>query len=285
MFKPACLSSSLDARSQALAVLCVADPTEKCVRTHQLQQASVSGLVPIDPELTVLPQSEYIGPGRPERPLLIDPADVPTRSPFTTEGLAALVHAVCHIEFNAINLALDAVWRFANMPQQFYSDWLRIAAEEAYHFRLLHERLMALRGADGTRWVYGSFPAHDGLWSMCEKTASDIVARMALVPRTLEARGLDATPLIQAKLRKVGTTDALAVCDALDIILREEVGHVAIGNHWYGHLCQQQQLDPIAHYKHLAKEYQAPRLKPPFNTSARLKAGFSETEIAYLAAI
>jgi uncharacterized ferritin-like protein (DUF455 family) len=263
----------------------VSDPAEKCALSLQLQQACASGLASIDPERVVSLPPELLIPGRPARPLLIDPADVPTRSPFTAEGLAALVHAVCHIEFNAINLALDAVWRFAHMPPQFYSDWLRIAAEEAYHFSLLHERLMALEGKDGTRWVYGSLPAHDGLWTMCEKTAHDIVARMALVPRTLEARGLDATPLIQAKLRKVGTKQALAVCDALDIILREEVGHVAIGNHWYGYLCQQQQLDPISHYKHLVQEYQAPRLKPPFNEAARRQAGFTDIEIAYLVAI
>lgn len=279
------LSSASHGRAQALAVLCVADPAEKCVRTQQLFQVIRSGELSFEPHAQIVPLSEQNIPGRPERPLLIDPADVPTRSPFTPEGLAALVHAVCHIEFNAINLALDAVWRFAGMPESFYLDWLRIAAEEAYHFSLLHERLMSLRGADGTRWTYGSLPAHDGLWTMCEKTAHDIVARMALVPRTLEARGLDATPLIQAKLRKVGTPDALGVCADLDIILREEVGHVAIGNHWYAHLCQQQGLDPIAHYTYLVTRYQAPRLKPPFNEVARRQAGFTDTEMAYLAAI
>jgi uncharacterized ferritin-like protein (DUF455 family) len=201
------------------------------------------------------------------------------------EGLAALVHAVCHIEFNAINLALDAVWRFEHMPLAFYQDWLRVAAEEAVHFELLHERLVDLRSTQGEHWAYGSLPAHDGLWEMCEKTATDIVARMALVPRTLEARGLDATPLIQAKLRKVGTPAAHAVCTTLDIILRDEVGHVAIGNHWYRWLCQQHQLDPIAHYKTLLRTHQAPRLKPPFNTAARQQAGFSEVEMADLTAI
>lgn len=279
------LSCAPDLRSHALAVLCITDPTEKCLLTQQLFQATTSGRLPLYPDAVVSPQPEDRVPGRPERPLLIDPADVPTRSPFTPEGLAALVHAVCHIEFNAINLALDAVWRFTGMPTQFYSDWLRIAAEEAHHFSLLHERLMSLRGAEGTRWIYGSLPAHDGLWTMCAKTAHNIVARMALVPRTLEARGLDATPLIQAKLRKVGTPDALGVCADLDIILREEVGHVAIGNHWYAHLCQQQGLDPIAHYTYLVTRYQAPRLKPPFNDTARREAGFTDAEMAYLAAI
>ena len=215
-------------------------------------------------------------PGRPERPELISPAQVPQRSVHTEEGRAALIHAICHIEFNAINLALDAVWRFAGMPEAFYRDWLRVADEEAYHFSLLHTHLQTL----GHR--YGDFPAHDGLWTMCEKTQDDITARMALVPRTLEARGLDATPLIQAKLRAVGTPDALAACDILRIILRDEIGHVAIGNHWYRWLCARQGLEPVAYYRVLARQYGAPRLKGPFNTDARRQAGFVDTELSAL---
>jgi uncharacterized ferritin-like protein (DUF455 family) len=117
---------------------------------------------------------------------------------------------------------------------------------------------------------------------MCERTASDIVARMALVPRTLEARGLDATPLIQAKLRRVGTPDALQSVALLDIILRDEIGHVAIGNHWYRWLCDQQGLDAVALYPELTLRYDAPRMKPPFNQQARLQAGFTDTEVAWL---
>lgn len=222
-------------------------------------------------------------PGRPATPRLIDPAQVPTRSPFTPDGRAALIHAICHIEFNAINLALDAVWRFDGMPEAFYTDWLRVAAEEAYHFTLLRDHLRTLpHPGRRTPYDYGDFEAHDGLWAMCDKTAHDITGRMALVPRTLEARGLDATPLIQAKLRKVGTPDALEAISILDIILRDEVGHVAIGNHWYGWLCTQQGLDPIATYRKLARHYSAPRLKPPFNEAARKAAGFSPTELDYL---
>ena len=131
-------------------------------------------------------------------------------------------------------------------------------------------------------WDYGDFPAHQGLWAMCEKTAHDIVARMALVPRTLEARGLDATPQIQAKLRQVGTPDALAAVGILDTILREEIVHVAIGNHWYRWLCAREGLEPEAHYPVLAQRYEAPRPKPPLNDSARLAAGFSETELRWL---
>ena len=215
-------------------------------------------------------------PGRPERPVLISPAQVPQRSVHSVEGRAALIHAICHIEFNAINLALDAVWRFGGMPEDFYRDWLRVAVEEAYHFSLLHTHLQTL----GHR--YGDFPAHDGLWAMCEKTQDDITARMALVPRTLEARGLDATPLIQTKLRAVGTPDALAACDILGIILRDEIGHVAIGNRWYRWLCARQGLDPESLYGQLVRQYDAPQLKPPFNEAARRSAGFTEAELLWL---
>jgi uncharacterized ferritin-like protein (DUF455 family) len=187
--------------------------------------------------------------------------------------MTALLHAVCHIEFNAINLALDAVWRFDGLPLDYYRVWLLVADEEATHFELLLEHLNSL----GTN--YGDLPAHDGLWEMCVKTQHDVIARMALVPRTLEARGLDATPLMQARLRKVGTPAARRTVDILDTILRDEIGHVAIGNHWYGWLCARQQIDPIAHYRLLARTHQAPRLKPPFNETARRAAGFSQVEL------
>ena len=162
------------------------------------------------------------------------------------------------------------------MPPAYYLDWLRVAAEEAQHFRLLRDHLRR-QGHD-----YGDFPAHQGLWTMCEKTQHDIVARMALVPRTMEARGLDATPQIQRKLRQVGTPDALAAVDILDTILRDEVGHVAIGNHWYRWLCARQGLDPESLYGQLVRQYDAPRLKPPFNEAARRSAGFTEAELLWL---
>jgi len=289
-------------RQQALQVLQLTRPAEKCQATHRLVADWAAGGLTLEPGIAIAPPQCTTLPGRPERPHLIDPADVPTRSPFTVEGRAALLHAVCHIEFNAINLALDAIWRFADMPARFYADWLQVAGEEAQHFELLHALLLQLRpqgkpqrgqgsapatpASDSPHWQYGSLDAHDGLWSMCEKTAHDITARMALVPRTMEARGLDATPLIQNKLRQVAAQqkapDAQAICDALDIILRDEVGHVAIGNHWYGWLCAQQALDPVAHYRQLAKTHAAPRLKPPFNDDARRRAGFTEVELAYL---
>lgn len=215
-------------------------------------------------------------PGCPDKPELRSHLDVPKRSPFTAQGLAALLHAVTHIEFNAINLALDAIWRFEGMPRAYYLDWLQVAAEEAHHFSLLQAHLQSL-GYD-----YGDFPAHTGLWDMTAKTANDVLARMALVPRTLEARGLDATPAMQAKLRKVGTPGALAAVGILDIILRDEIGHVAIGNRWYRHLCSERGLDPIRTYAELAAAYGAPRLKGPFNLDARRAAGFDEAELALL---
>ena len=199
-------------------------------------------------------------PGRPARPELRHHTAVARRSPATPEGRAVLIHAIAHIEFNAINLALDAIWRFDGMPEQYYHDWLLVAAEEAKHFRLLRDHLRQYHEQD-----YGDHPAHQGLWTMCEKTAGDITARMALVPRTLEARGLDATPQIQNKLRNTHAPDALAAVGILDIILREEVGHVAIGNHWYRWLCEQQGLDPEPLYLELTARYEAPRLRPPFN--------------------
>ena len=197
-----------------------------------------------------------------------------------------MVHAICHIEFNAINLALDALWRFDGLPDAYYQDWALVAKEEAHHFSLLRAHLQGMDAKpDGTpRWDYGDFAAHDNLWAMCAQTSDDIVARMALVPRTLEARGLDATPLIQAKLRQVGTPDALRAVAILDIILHDEVDHVAIGNHWYRWLCERDALDPVAHYAVLTERYKAPKLKPPFNEPARLRAGFTRDEILQLGA-
>jgi uncharacterized ferritin-like protein (DUF455 family) len=211
--------------------------------------------------------------GRPAKPDLVSAKDVPTRSPFTPDGRAALLHAICHIEFNAINLALDAVWRFEGMPGTFYRDWLRVAGEEARHFSLLREHLETI----GYR--YGDFAAHDGLWAMCERTSHDILARMALVPRTLEARGLDATPPLQAKLHKAGDTKAVAI---LDTILRDEIGHVGIGNHWFKHLCDARGLNAQQVYPALVQQYDAPKLRPPYNMAARLAAGFTDEEMRFL---
>lgn len=260
-------------RRLALAALTQQDPQAK-VRAAQSLQAQAAAL----PIAERAPEAPTGVPGRPGRPELVHPARVPRRSPFKPEGLAALLHAIAHIEFNAINLALDAAWRFEGMPREFHLDWVRVAAEEAYHFSLLLPLLSDLGHA------YGDFAAHDNLWTMCTRTQGDVVARMALVPRTLEARGLDATPQIQQRLRAVGTPLALRAVDVLDIILRDEVGHVAIGNHWYRWLCAREGLDPVAHYRVLVERHDAPRLHPPFNEVARKRAGFSDDELALLLA-
>ena len=257
------------ARRRALEILRLTDPGLKAAQARALL-ADFDGLK-IDATESIIEPAEL--PGRPALPRLVPAKDVPARSPFTLEGRAALLHAVTHIEFNAINLALDAVWRFNGMPLAYYRDWLRVASEEALHFTLLREHLITL-GFD-----YGAFDAHDGLWAMTQRTAHDCTARMALVPRTLEARGLDAAPPMQAKLRRAGDLRAVEI---LDVILRDEVGHVAIGNHWYRWLCARDGHDPVALYAELAERYGAPRLRPPFNLAARLAAGFTEAEIALL---
>ena len=259
-------------RKLALKAILEPDSDKKVVLAQWIRAQAATIFIASE---TTFPESIGV-PGCPVRPELRSHLDVPKRSPFTTEGLAALLHAVTHIEFNAINLALDAIWRFNGMPKTYYLDWLTVAAEEAHHFSLLRAHLQSM-GYD-----YGDFPAHTGLWDMTEKTKSDVLARMALVPRTLEARGLDATPPMQAKLRKVATPQALRAVEILDIILRDEIGHVAIGNHWYRHLCSQRGLDPVAHYAVLAKQYSAPRIKGPLNLDARRKAGFDDAELALL---
>ena len=260
-------------RQRALEALCIPEPAHKVAAA--LSAAADAASLAVEPSA---PEPNAPVPGRPLRPELIHPSKVPRRSPFTPAGLAALLHAIAHIEFNAINLALDAAWRFDGMPREYYLDWLRVAGEEASHFGMLREHLQSLG------MQYGDLPGHDNLWSMVERTKDDVLARMALVPRTLEARGLDATPQIQDKLRKVGTPAALRAVEILDIILRDEIGHVAIGNRWYRWLCDRDGLDPVAHYKVLAERYDAPKLYPPFNDAARRKAGFTDIELARLLA-
>lgn len=264
----------MELRLAALTAFELCDPMEKVRAVNALwQQVAVDKSLPLNPTATLPAPSQ---PGRPAKPVLVEPKEVPRRSPYTADGHAALIHSITHIEFNAINLALDAVWRFAGLPEAYYLDWLRVAWEEAKHFSLLRGHLLKY-GYD-----YGDFSAHDGLWTMCDNTRHDVTARMALVPRTLEARGLDATPLIQTKLRKVGTPQALEAVALLDIILAEEVGHVTAGNHWYHYLCEKQGLDSGSFYAQAAAQHGGPRAKPPFNMEARRLAGFTEAELQAL---
>ena len=221
--------------------------------------------------LKLIPKTEI--PGRPHKPVLVPPLGLPKRSMRTLEGRAALIHALAHIEFNAINLALDAIWRFDHMPDNYYTDWLKVAVEEAYHFSLLSAHLQTLG------FSYGDFAGHNSLWEMVDRTKQDVLARMALVPRTMEARGLDATPSTRNKFAQVGDVE---MADILDIILRDEIGHVAIGNYWFNWLCDKRELEPITTFVRLCKEYSAPKLKPPFNMIARKLAGFTDAELALL---
>jgi len=260
-------------RNQALAILALTDPLQKVDSVQALWEQLQAGQVQIDvhADLTLTPVA--VIPGRPDRPELVPPLQVKRRSMSTLEGRAALLHALSHIEFNAINLALDAIWRFADMPDEYYKDWLKVAAEEALHFTLLAEHLK------GMGYAYGDFPGHDTLWEMVAKTQEDVLARMALVPRTMEARGLDAAPSTRNKLQQVGDHAGAAI---IDIILRDEIGHVAIGNRWFGYLCQLRDLDPIQCYADLAQRFKAPKLRAPFNLEARRAAGFSEKELQIL---
>jgi uncharacterized ferritin-like protein (DUF455 family) len=216
------------------------------------------------------PPAPISRPGRPATPLLVHPQKVPRRRLGSAEGRAALVHAVAHIEFNAINLALDAAYRFRGMPEQYYLDWLSVAADEARHFLMLEQRLAAMGHA------YGDFPAHNGLWEMAERTAQACLQRMALVPRVLEARGLDVTPGMIERLRSSGDLDTVA---ALEVILEEEVRHVEIGSHWFGYCCALAGLEPQATFLQLLESHYEGRIKGPFNTEARRRAGFSAAEM------
>ncbi|MGE5337491.1 MAG: ferritin-like domain-containing protein [Gemmatimonadota bacterium] len=256
-------------RRAALDALLIHDPVAKCASVAALASAERK----IDAAAGITEPAGVELPGRPERPLLVAPARVAGRGVGTKEGRAALVHSLAHIEFNAINLALDIVWRFARMPDDFYVDWTGVAQEEARHFQMLCAHLARLGCA------YGDFPAHDGLWEMAEKTKADVLARLALVPRTLEARGLDVSPAIRSKLASVGDQEGAEI---LDVILRDEIGHVAIGNRWYRWVCADRGLDPIAAHARLVQQHGAPAPRGPFNLEARRAAGFDDAELAEL---
>jgi uncharacterized ferritin-like protein (DUF455 family) len=215
-------------------------------------------------------------PGRPERPALVAARELPKRKLGDRDGLAALIHAVAHIEFNAINLAWDAIQRFPAMPPAYQADWVRVAAEEAEHFILMQERLQSL-GMD-----YGDLPAHDGLWDMARRTAGDVLERMALVPRVLEARGLDVTPGMIERLRRIGDHDT---AERLAIILRDEVGHVAIGSRWFRWLCAERDLDPQQTSLALIQRHLRGEVRCPLNRPDRLRAGFDEAELSALEAL
>lgn len=263
------MAEPVQLREQALICLLIDDPWQKATATQalytqtQAQGISISEVVLAVPEL----------PGRPDKPELVAARDLPRRRNNQKTGHATLIHAICHIEFNAINLGLDAIARFSAMPEGFYTDWLQVAYEESRHFEMLDEHLQR----KGFR--YGDFPAHDGLWEMARKTHHDPLTRMALVPRVLEARGLDVTPAMMDKLARSGDSQAVEI---LETILREEVGHVKIGTRWFNYLCEQRQLDPYQTFKELLETYFTGEIRGPFHTEARVAAGFSDAEMALL---
>lgn len=256
---------------RALALECISEcvPSLKCSKT-MLAEAH------IDSTDLLIGTNEPIAipiPGRPARPELVAPRELKHRKLTTLHGRVALVHAVAHIEFNAINLAWDAVYRFPGLPDAFYRDWASVAADEARHFSMLHDRLTDLG------FAYGDFPAHNGLWQMAVDTAHDLVARMALVPRVLEARGLDVTPGMIERLLAAGDDDTVAL---LRIILAEEVRHVSIGSRWFKYVCEQQDLEPRSTFRAMLERYGMDRVRGPFNFPARMAAGFDAEEMAML---
>ena len=262
--------ATAELRYTALLQLCEPDPAVKVATLRALPWASLT----VDRHATwAEPDMDF--PGRPKRPVLVPPPQLARRSTQTIQGRAILLHAVAHIELNAIHLALDAVWRFAGLPTTFYRDWMQVAQDEARHFSLLAAHLETLGAA------YGDFPAHNALWEMADRTRGDVLARMALVPRTLEARGLDATPAMRAKLAQAGDDRAAKI---LDVILHDEIGHVAIGNRWFHWLCAERELDPLVAFTQLQVEHRAPKPRGPFNMPARRAAGFTPAELAALEA-
>lgn len=226
-----------------------------------------------DREGSVQSAQSLLEAGHPKKPKLVPLNQLKQRKLNTEKGRATLIHAIAHIEFNAINLALDAVYRFRDMPDDYYQDWLKVAAEEAYHFSLLSKRLEQLG------YEYGDMPAHNGLWESCVTTDHDVMVRMALVPRVLEARGLDVTPGMMKKLESVGDHQTV---ELLQIILRDEVGHVRIGSRWFHYCCEQRGLEPKITFIELIQDYMQGSLRGPFNHEARLQAGFSEAELEML---
>lgn len=227
-----------------------------------------------EPEAGLCAVDEIVAPGYPAGLSFVQPGEVRRRAVGSQGGRAAMLHAIAHIEFTAINLALEHVFRFRGLPMPFYQDWLRVAEEEIDHFQQVEGRLHAL----GCR--YGELPAHGGLWAMAEKTRESLAARMALVPRFFEARGLDATPPIIRRFESAGDEATVA---ALQVILRDEVGHVALGDRWFRDACRREGKAAEPAYRELLSVHGL-RPKAPLNLDARRAAGFSDAELADLVA-
>ncbi len=246
---------------------------EKILLSIDAAKKTSNGVINIDSyEFDV----KHTKPGRPDKPILITPKDVPKRNIQTLEGRAAMVHSFAHIEFNAINLAWDLIFRFQNMPDEFYFDWVKVAAEETKHFKLLRDNLISM-GYD-----YGGFLAHDGLWTIAEHTQHDILLRLAVVPRILEARGLDVTPNLIERFRQIKDDSTVSI---LELILEEEIGHVSIGTKWYRYLCEKRGHNPEEKFKEIVDKFLPAAKTKKINHQARLLAGFSQSELDYLVTI
>jgi len=255
---------------QALECLMCAEPEQKCKAVFELQARFDSQQLDLSVTDVIEP---IITPGRPKTPKLVSPREVPRRNLATDGGRVALIHAIAHIEFNAINLALDAMYRFQDRPEENNKDWMQVAFEEAQHFTMLRLRLQELNSD------YGEFDAHNGLWEMAIKTQESVVARMALVPRVLEARGLDVTPGMIKRLQGHGD---MATVKILKIIFEQEIGHVAIGSRWFNYTCKLENISPEEKFVNLLSEYMPGELRGPFELDARRQAGFSENELLAL---
>lgn len=245
-------------------------PAEKIALSYQAAKAWQQQELSLE---KISPILKFEEPGRPEKPELVPPRELNRRKITSKIGHAALIHSICHIEFNAINLAWDAVYRFHDMPEQYYSDWVKVAKEEAYHYQLLSEHLASLG------YAYGDFTAHNGLWESALLTAFDPMVRMALVPRVLEARGLDVTPGIVKKLKNIGDDKAVEI---LAIVHHDEIGHVETGTRWFRYLCDKRGLDSEKIFKDLINQYMKGILRGPFDHDVRKRAGFTEEELLFL---
>ena len=256
----------------SLAYQCLSESRldEKLTLSELAAKKILSGTIEVNP---INEGIKLIKAGRPDKPLLVDPRDVPRRNMQNDEGRATMIHSFAHIEFNAINLAWDLIYRFQNMPKDFYFDWTRVAAEVTKHFQLLQSQLRTLG------YEYGDFPAHNGLWDIAEKTAHDLLLRLAVVPRILEARGLDVTPGLISRFRQIKDESTSSI---LELILEEEIGHVKTGTKWYRYQCEKLNLDPEDKFKQIAKEYLPSNKLKKINHEARLMAGFSQSELDYI---
>ncbi|MGB0960033.1 MAG: ferritin-like domain-containing protein [Halocynthiibacter sp.] len=256
---------TLTLTDMACQILNTEDPFEKTAKTAEYSKAwfdSIEAGMPLEIGTASPPDR----PARPAKPDLLPPRDMPKRKPGTEKGRAALLHAVAHIELNAVDLHWDIIARFSHveMPQGFYDDWVKSASEEARHFILVTECLKA-KG-----YAYGDLPAHAEMWRAAQDTHDDFMGRLAVVPMVLEARGLDVTPSMIALFEKINDTQTL---DALQIIYAEEVGHVAYGSKWFHFLCGRHEMDPKATFHSLVQRYFHSQLKPPFNEEKRAEAG------------